>query len=420
MPIVTMPAKEMHGGEVAYISLVQRGANRIPFKIVKKEKPIMLDLDNLGSFLVNKGQKQATDPVIVGIATMKGASLESVKKHVQDAGFKVDDVVNNADGSLIFKQESLEGGEHTLVTLNDSVSLVVKGFRPFSMESEDSSLSELVNSQMVFPGVSTVLDVVRDVVFDTLRASDSPSDAAAKVNALFSEAAVLVTKLMGEIPEKAFKLDQSMIGVDHSVAKTEPVKADAVVTKAEGTPEAETKPEAVVKAGEEEAVTKAPKKPKVEAEEELDANGKPIKPKPKAKKDDGGDDDGDLVPAVTTKADVEALVAASMADVTSSLAAMVTKMGEIQTATKADSATVLEAVNGTNTQLGALEERVKLAEGKAEEATTAIKGSLVPGADDSDPTTVVPINKSSGFGRGGNEFDTAINPRVRKKAGRRS
>ena len=97
---------------VNYISLVSRGANRIPFRIVKHEQEqSMIDLASLNLSKLFKGEKATAEstvpqPTIVGFVTMKDENFETVKKHLKDAGYKISDIHEEADGSVVFKQQA--------------------------------------------------------------------------------------------------------------------------------------------------------------------------------------------------------------------------------------------------------------------------------------------------------------------------
>lgn len=90
MPKFKVKANEMTEATVSHISLVDRGANRIPFKIVKQEKSGMsakhfasLDLRNL---FVRKNEEQVEkedDVEIVGVVTMDDD--EEAKKLIAEA-----------------------------------------------------------------------------------------------------------------------------------------------------------------------------------------------------------------------------------------------------------------------------------------------------------------------------------------------
>ena len=138
MPTINFKATKMTGAKVSHISLVERGANRIPFKVVKQEKDMSafqgLDLGGL----FNRRKSEKTEPKVVAVVTMKGEAYEAVAKMVEEAGFAVASVQEMDDGSMIFKQEDgaiedlMEGS--SVLRLNDHIALVTKGFSPYNMD----------------------------------------------------------------------------------------------------------------------------------------------------------------------------------------------------------------------------------------------------------------------------------------------
>lgn len=414
MPTVKVTANKMTDASVSFISLVDRGANRIPFKIVKQEKSMsghFAGLD-LGKLFARKSETKDKQGEVLAVVTMKGESFDSVKKQVADAGFSVDNVQEMEDGSVIFKQDGDMEGETTLVRLNDHVAVVTKGFRPHAMDITvgDGSFAEQCAAQGFYPGVRTIVDVLAHSINVAVDQAASPQDAAKMVAKMFDEAKTYTVGFLGGLPVKAFKLES--VTVEKAAApKAKPADgedmADGEMAEGED-PEKKKAPAA-------KAATAGKKKPVTDdmGDEEDDAGmdadeddaeqaaEDKAKPKAKSKKsEDGG----------LTEDDVSSIVAEK---VDAAVSEMAKKMDE---ALAAIQKVVSESVSKVSTSVEDLSGRVAKAEQKATVAESAIKGTVVHGSESGDHA---PVQKSESSGVfGGRDIDTAFMPNVRKRASR--
>jgi hypothetical protein len=253
--IIKAKANKMVNADVQFISLVDRGANRIPFKIIKQEKNMsksFVGLD-LGSIFARKSEDQ--DARIVGIATMGGEGLTHVSKQLEEAGFSVSDMLDMEDGSIVFKQsdETLDG-DATIIKINDNLAIVTKGFSPYSMDiAYDSkggnglSFSEAVTTQGFYPGISTILDVIRSSISSAMGEAKTPAESASAIASLYDEAKKYTLSFINNLPAKAFKLETlDMVAKDDGADYEEEEDFDAEAAKLAAEVDLEQKPDRVI------------------------------------------------------------------------------------------------------------------------------------------------------------------------------
>ena len=125
MPKLTLDVKELTNPELNFVSLVKRGANRIPFKIVKEDPAEMLDLDKIGRRLFSKEQAP-TAPTVTAALVRKGADLEQIKARLTAAGLSVEDMVEKGE-LLVFNQPGGTTAEDAVIKLDDDLALAVSG-----------------------------------------------------------------------------------------------------------------------------------------------------------------------------------------------------------------------------------------------------------------------------------------------------
>lgn len=417
MPTIKFKANKMSDAHVSHISLVERGANRIPLKIVKEEKQGMskfasLDLGNFGAVFARKAEKPA--PAIVGIVAMKGEGFESIKKQVEAAGFAVADMTENADGSVVFKQGDIEG-DSTLVRLNDHVALVCKGFSPYNMDinSDGVTFADVCAAQGFYPGINTIMEVLASSVRDTVYASASPADAKTQVGKLFGEAQAYVSAFLAGMPVKAFKMEGIVPEVVEGAG--DGVTGDADITAAV---EAEMAPEGMTDA---EAVTKGFKpfvkgggKAKLTPEEQAAADAEAAKTK--AKKGDGEvaaegtgeaaatDAAAETPPAALTQAEVSDIVSTHVAKAMEALSA---KLGDQIGGIANTFATVQKSVEEFSGSMTELKTRMETAEKVAKSAQEAVTGTVVHGSESGDTVQT----KKSETSQASRDIDTGFQPK---------
>lgn len=392
MPSVKMTATKMSDAHVSFISLVERGANRIPFKIMKQENQAMagafkgLDLGAL--FATRKAETPAVE--VVGVVTMKGEGYDSVVGQIAEAGFVTDTPVDMEDGSVILKQAGEPEGEGEMIRMGDNALLITKGFRPYSMEVEDDGVSfaDMVKAQGFYPGVSTALDVARTIILRTAEKADDPVVASKAIGKVMDEFKTYIQSLVAGLPSKAFKLE--------TVFPEEAVKDEAEPTEEV---QAETTEEASVEEG-----TQAVKEDGAESEEAVETTSETTAEGESVEKSE------ETKAAVLTEESVSAIFASKLDSV---MEQFVAKMGEaLATVQKS----VETSVAGVNESVQSLTDRVEKAEAGAEAAAKTLTEALVGGSEAEDH---VPAQKAEASKSSGREIDTAFMGGVRPRHKRR-
>jgi hypothetical protein len=380
-------------------------------------------LKHLDLASVFKKEKPAALPSeIIGVITMKGDGFDSIKSKIEDAGFLVSKEAVMEDDSVLFGQSEDMTGEHVLIRLSENAVVAVKRFNPYNMDmgvTGDSTFAEVCKAQGFYPGVGTMVDVLRSSVLTLAEKADDSAAAAVQVGKMFDEAKQYAMTMVSALPSKAFKLED-LYPEEAVVEKAAPAvikcKSCGADCKAGDKTCADCGADPMAApAQKDEAVDKgcAPKKPAAKGMEDAadsaaDAAGTSAdgnsddkaKPKAKAKKADGTDEDA-----------TEPLTQEVVAE-------MVSKQLEVFTAKMENLlGGVSKAVEGVGSSVQALTARVETAEGVAKAASEAVSGTVVLGSDGGDPTVVTQKSESRSFGR---EIDTAYLPRnQRNSAGRR-
>jgi hypothetical protein len=372
-------AKEMKDADVRFISLVARGANRIPFRTIKSEKDSkMLDLTKPLRILKGEKARKQDTPEVVGVVVFGQADealMGEVRKTLTENGFSTDKVVKNEDGTVLFSAQDITPDvDTTLIRLSENMAVVVKGFSPYQEAmSESTDFNEIMAAQGYFQGVRTACEALTDTVGSVLRTSDTPEAAASNLSEALGKFSTYITTLTKGLPVTAFKAE-SMLTTALSVyaakgdGKTKGGGNDACPA---GVKQADW--DAMSDVAKEEWKTKAAAKAKAPVEKVEPVVVEAVKAEESVKADVGNE-----------------AVLAALATMTEALKSV-----------SGDVAGVAKAQKN-------LEERVEVIARKADNATEAIKSTVVAGAGAGDePAKGSVVAKADTDPRSGC-FDTAF------------
>jgi hypothetical protein len=201
MPIVEVTASELLDADVEYVSLVKRGANRVPFRILKAEEQKGMAI-NLGQLFKTRNPESE----IRAIAVSKNIDLEYAKGRIEKAGFTVADVEETEDAH-IFKQ-SENTGTDVVIKVDDDIAVIAINVSK-EMETFPSSIDfkENMGASGFFPGVKMATDVLVETMWNVMMTAESQEAAADSLGTVLTSFRKYIVSLAGSIPSGAFKLE---------------------------------------------------------------------------------------------------------------------------------------------------------------------------------------------------------------------
>jgi hypothetical protein len=196
---------ELTDADVKFISIVPKGANKIPLKIKKNaEGKQFMDLNSLFD-------KNIESPFVTKVIINKSAEdIEEVKARVALAGFSLDEAEEKENVIILKQEDAPEGAKTSLMQLDDEVALEVtvnKGFTSYNMQ--EGSFKDLFAQEGVLPSINTALQVLGDAIGNILFDQDmkDKDEAAKAVKKTVSEFSQMVVELIAGVPVTAFKMD---------------------------------------------------------------------------------------------------------------------------------------------------------------------------------------------------------------------
>ena len=400
---------------VNYISLVSRGANRIPFRIVKhdKQESGMIDLASLNLSKLFKGEQKPTEvaapaPTIVGFVTMMDENFDLVKKHLKDAGYKISNISEEADGSVVFKQQEEMPDHFDVIKMSDALLVLVDGADGENAV-EGTIYESLLKEDSFLPSQEIATKGMALAMNEISGADEAIEEKVAKMELVTKDYNGYLAKLFSWVPAQ---LNVMASLLEKEIGARAGVKPEATVDELRG----------AIQGSPEKATDTAQN---INQESGVEAKGTPspialdnAMPKDLDKKVQGVSKEEEVV---TTVAKSEAEV---LADVTAQLSQkMEALFGNLQASINEQIGGVQEQFTSLNASFenlkksqDGLHDRVVEAEKVAKSADSVVRGRLVT-SDATDDVSMYGVQKAEASEpKFGGCIDTAFQSNVRKTA----
>lgn len=207
MPKITIEATELTETKVDFVSLVKRGANRIPFRVTKGDKE-MLDLSKLGRNWLKK-EETTEEPVIAAALVKSGSDMTALAQIFKSADMEPKTFVQKQDKDAIHLVKSGVTLDETSTTIgSEHLALVVTGLQKgFVGLAGDSAFAERMKAASIYPSLCSATEMLEMAMFDAIYSAESPKDAASKLAKAVDEFKQYAIAMAKELPTQAFKLD---------------------------------------------------------------------------------------------------------------------------------------------------------------------------------------------------------------------
>jgi len=224
--------------DVNRISLVKRGANRVPFRIIKSDgESTMLDISKI--FFAKKEAPVA--PAVIAIALAKGADIEAYTKALTDAGFEIDHVAESDDGStLMLKADDLPE-DITAFKISEDCALVIEGIQKGLMTWPDSnSFVENITKAGFAPSYRIANDILTETVSNIMFSEGDADETKTAISKALTDFQGYVEAVLSTVPVQAFKAEAAIVEVEKGMLNEQDT-ADSLKAKAKKAKAAKSK-----------------------------------------------------------------------------------------------------------------------------------------------------------------------------------
>jgi len=221
---VIIQARELSDMDVNIISLVKRGANRIPFRIVKSDGESTMNLSNLFVW------KQEPQPAaLVAVVLAKTADQEAYTKALEKGGFDVDHVTEGeGDSVTLMFTKSDEMEDAVALKISDEVALIITGVEKGLMGFPDSnSFIENITKAGFAPSYRIANEILTETVGNIIFSEGDAAETKEAVSKAIEDFGGYIEAILSTIPVQAFKAEEIVTEVEKGLlnAPKKPKKA---------------------------------------------------------------------------------------------------------------------------------------------------------------------------------------------------
>ncbi|QNJ59174.1 hypothetical protein [Vibrio phage vB_ValS_PJ32] len=362
--VVKVRARSLKNADATFISMVDRGANRLPIRMLKNEGSNMFDLNQL--FLRGGSKKSEAQPQVMGMlvpeSTAEGyvAALKSEDQEV----FLLDTPTEGVKFVSYKEEASLDGAMILKGATDESPAIVVdtaqKMLSDFGFDPEQGFAGSVI-SHGFYSNLDGAMRVLFDAMWNVMETAEPGEAPVERVQTLLSEFTAYVTSLMQTVPMEAFKMEK----LTPVVAEGEKEEGDntdggeAAVTTEGG---AETGTEAGTDAGTDSTVESSGTEPEGGTTEAGTESGDP------------GAETGETTEGAKNEGeDPLQQILAQM----SSLGQQISTIGESVNGLKSEVSTIQDKVTEQTQEIATVRDGVQKAEKAAEQAVNAASGVVI-------------------------------------------
>ncbi len=205
---------ELEDVDVIRVSLVDRGANRVPFRFTKRDSQEgdgVAGFD-LGGFLRRKEVVAKAEPAeLVGVAFSAEVDADAAKALVEKAGLSTETLIEAKDGGKVYAQAEGDFNPEglTFMQLNNDWGVFLKGADKIVKQARETlSFKDNLGSAQFIPGLFLSMDTLSSTVLGILDEADSRDEAVGAIKDATSSFGDFVGSLAEQIPTDVFKLEE--------------------------------------------------------------------------------------------------------------------------------------------------------------------------------------------------------------------
>ena len=230
---------ELEDVDVIRVSLVDRGANRVPFRFTKRDSQEgdgVAGFD-LGGFLRKKETVAKVEPAeLVAVAFSTEVDADAAKAAVEKAGLSTETLIEASDGGKLYHQAEGDFSPEglTFMQLSDHWGVFLKGADKIVKQAAEAlSFKDTMGAQQFIPGLFLASDTLTGTVLNILDEADNQEDVVAAVKDAATAHADFLVGLAEQIPKDVFKLDAIITESGETQPEADASGTDAKVDKAE-------------------------------------------------------------------------------------------------------------------------------------------------------------------------------------------
>lgn len=239
---VLVNATELKDANPLFISVVDRGANRRPFQVVKSEEGAMpiinaqtgLDLVQYIGDMRQKKSEQVAAPSLKGLIVPEGTA-EGMRAAIEAAGLPAILSIKSEGGADFILFDETRTENDVVYSIDDNHAMICSGVVENAKKyvstwpSSEDFMTNIATSGL-YSDIWTALSTADSTIYQILDQASDPAETATKVEAVLADLSTHVLGIISAIPVTAYKAEKILSAVVKEIkAKAE---AQAVETAA--------------------------------------------------------------------------------------------------------------------------------------------------------------------------------------------
>lgn len=210
---IRVEAGEMLDADVEFISLVPRGANRAPFKVLKSEEKGMKHVLGLDlTKVLSRAKKADTRPEMVAVAVVKGEG-EAMKAVLEAAGIPVTSIIvdDEQGADILALKEDTDFADVVAFKLQEGLVAVVanvtKSVKKMALWADTSDFGTNMAQMGFMPTARLATDVLLETLWNIVASNQDAASMKTRIQAALADFSAYVADLAVTLPETVFKLE---------------------------------------------------------------------------------------------------------------------------------------------------------------------------------------------------------------------
>lgn len=239
---VLMNVGELKDVDVLRISLVDRGANRVPFRFVKRDSSSEGGKDVIDFKLPLL--KRALPIEVTAVAVGPDVDLEKAAEVVKNSGFETEgrEWAEAQDGNRVLPLvDDFDPAKGQFVKFSDQAGAFLSNAKDLLQKADGAMIfQENLGERQFLPGLSMATDALFASVLKSLDEAGSAEQAVQEIKGVIDGFGAVVVEMAGKIPASLFKLETGLEALeDAGEPAGDPEDKKTETEKSEDEPEGE-------------------------------------------------------------------------------------------------------------------------------------------------------------------------------------
>jgi hypothetical protein len=232
VPKITMAVNELSDAQPTRVSLVKHAANRTPFRIMKEDNEMTIDLSKaFGAVRSALARKSEAPTQVVAVVVRKGFDIAPLQPKLEQQGLSFASKTEKDDLVLYLQPGAVMGERTGVLKFDDNTALLIGNLHAIreqvpvkkdfdSYDADATTFMDALNTRGFYPSICISVEALQTCIFNCVDEADTTDEAAALVEAAIDSFKDWIMGCVRGIPVRAFKAEGEYAAVHAANAGT--------------------------------------------------------------------------------------------------------------------------------------------------------------------------------------------------------